>query len=81
MAPTVTAAAAAGVTVPPSVRTGTKDAVYIQPAPQATMSTSQRIPEHRESQLVRNDRPLRLRGGCVPCPVGASHLVPGYLCS
>jgi len=71
---TVTAASVAPVTVPPAARAGTKDVVFVQPSPKATMSASERVPERPESQPVHSDTPLRLRGGCLPCPVGTNHL-------
>ncbi|KAL4076692.1 hypothetical protein V8B97DRAFT_1483667 [Scleroderma yunnanense] len=71
MRSTVTAASAAtAVAVPPAAHTATRDVIFIQPSPKGTMSAAERDPERPEHHQEYNDRPLRLRGGCIPCPVG-----------
>ncbi|KAG6330155.1 hypothetical protein ID866_8933 [Astraeus odoratus] len=35
---------------------------------------------HPEQQVQYNDRPLRLRGGCIPCPGGWCFIIPCPCC-
>ncbi|KAG2744827.1 hypothetical protein P692DRAFT_20837176 [Suillus brevipes Sb2] len=61
------------VTYPPAARSSRREIVSSQPSSSSMFlhSSPQNRPRQKEEQT---DSPLRLRGGCIPCPVSCFKL-------
>ncbi|KIO02533.1 hypothetical protein M404DRAFT_1002140 [Pisolithus tinctorius Marx 270] len=80
MQPTVTAAS---VKAPPAAHTTKKDVIFLQPSRTSMSTSAPRVPaseeEHPNPQSEQQSEvrePLRLRGGCLPCPWGWCFIIP-----
>ena len=56
---------------PPAAHKSSKDLVSEQPLSASTMSVSPKTSGELYTQDDQSEQPLRLRGGCIPCPVSS----------